>query len=296
MTAPSDTSAFGGHSPGPHHPPFPHFPRPSGGRPTIIAVVPATGPGAGGTTVAILGSGFTGATSVRFGANPATSFIVVSDHLITAVAPPGSGIVQVTVTTPRGTSNGFPYIYVGNPVPPPPVIAAIVPSSGPAAGGNTVTITGSGFTGATAVAFGLNPATSFTVVSDNLITAVVPAGVGVVPVTVITLSGFSNSVNYTYISVPVLTLVIPPSGSDAGGETVALVGSGFTGATAVAFGLNPATRPAAVSSRSPSPLPAVPATPSTTPTRRLPRRYSTRSCRPRVRRRAATPCSSSVPG
>ncbi|WFB05683.1 IPT/TIG domain-containing protein [Streptomyces sp. LX-29] len=240
MTAPSDTSPFGGHSPGPH-PPFPHFPHPSGGRPIIVAVVPATGPGAGGTTVAILGSGFNGATSVRFGANQATSFTVVSDHVITAVTPPGSGVVQVTVTTPRGTSNGFPYIYYAvNPVPP-PVIAAVVPSSGPAAGGNTVTITGSGFTGATAVVFGLNPATSFTVISDNLITAVVPAGVGVVPVTVIALSGVSNPVNYTYISVPVLTLVIPPSGSAAGGDTVALLGSGFTGATAVAFGLNPAT-------------------------------------------------------
>ena len=55
-----------------------------------------------------------------------------------------------------------------------PVVTSIAPSSGPAAGGNTVTITGSGFTGATAVDFGAIAASSFTVNSDTQITATTP--------------------------------------------------------------------------------------------------------------------------
>ncbi len=47
---------------------------------------------------------------------------------------------------------------------------------GPLAGGNTIDIVGIGFTGATHVNFGSTPATSFTVVNDTLITAMVPPG------------------------------------------------------------------------------------------------------------------------
>ena len=60
------------------------------------------------STVTITGSGFTGATSVRFGSAGAASFSVASDSSITATAPPGSGAVGVTVTTPGGTSKTSP--------------------------------------------------------------------------------------------------------------------------------------------------------------------------------------------
>ncbi|MEU8870612.1 Ig-like domain repeat protein, partial [Streptomyces javensis] len=70
----------------------------------------------GGNTVQIIGSGFTGATAVKFGSTNATSFTVLGGGtLITAVAPPGTGTVLVTVVTPSGTSNGAAYTYV--PVP-----------------------------------------------------------------------------------------------------------------------------------------------------------------------------------
>jgi len=55
-----------------------------------------------------------------------------------------------------------------------PFIANLNPNSGPAAGGTTVVIIGRNFTGATAVMFGANAATSFTVDSDTQITAVSP--------------------------------------------------------------------------------------------------------------------------
>ncbi|QKV93118.1 IPT/TIG domain-containing protein [Streptomyces sp. NA02950] len=211
--------------------------------PSLTSVVPNQGPGAGGNTVTLTGSGLSGATAVRFGSASATSFTVVSPTQIIAVAPPGSGSVQVTVVTPGGTSNGLPYSYVVA-----PSLTSVVPNQGPGAGGNTVTLTGSGLSGATAVRFGSASATSFTVVSPTQIIAVAPPGSGSVQVTVVTPGGTSNGVSYTYASAPVLTSIAPSQGSVNGGNTVTLTGSGFTGATAVTFGFQPAVSFTVVSS------------------------------------------------
>jgi hypothetical protein len=77
----------------------------------ISGIAPASGPNAGGTSVTVTGSSFTGATEVRFGATPATRFTVDSDSTITAVAPAGTGVVDVAVTAPAGTSNAVAYTY-----------------------------------------------------------------------------------------------------------------------------------------------------------------------------------------
>jgi hypothetical protein len=67
-----------------------------------------------------------------------------------------------------------------------PVVASVSPNTGPPAGGTVVTITGTGFTGETAVNFGSNPATNVTVNSAGTqITATDPAGTGTVDVTVV---------------------------------------------------------------------------------------------------------------
>ena len=52
----------------------------------------------------ITGTNVAAATAVNFGPNGATNVIVVSSTQITATSPPGSGTVDVTVTTPSGTS------------------------------------------------------------------------------------------------------------------------------------------------------------------------------------------------
>jgi len=72
--------------------------------PIVTDVQPRVGPPAGGAQVTITGLQLTGATGVSFGGTPATSFTVNSDTSITAVAPKGSGVVDVTVTGPKGTS------------------------------------------------------------------------------------------------------------------------------------------------------------------------------------------------
>lgn len=74
-------------------------------QPTIFLLAPSSGPTAGGTTVTVAGTDFTGATAVRFGGVPASSFTVESENKLTAVAPPASpGVVDVSVTTIAGTS------------------------------------------------------------------------------------------------------------------------------------------------------------------------------------------------
>ena len=84
-----------------------HLHRPGAG-PVITGVSPASGSAAGGDTVTITGTGFTGATDVAFGPASAAAMTVDSDTQITATTPPGSGTVDITVTTPAGTSATSP--------------------------------------------------------------------------------------------------------------------------------------------------------------------------------------------
>jgi len=212
--------------------------------PTVTGVSPTSGPGGGGTSVTIFGTGLTGATKVDFGTTAATGVTVVSPTSITATSPAGTGVVDVTVTTPGGTSatssaDQFTYLAA-------PTITGVGPTSGPAAGGTSVTILGTGFTGATAVDFGTTAATSFTVVNATDITAISPAGTGTPNVTVTTPNGTSatsSATQFAYFAAaaPTVTGLNPTSGPAAGGTSVMIFGTGFTGATAVKFGTNSAT-------------------------------------------------------
>ena len=166
--------------------------------PTVTSISPKGGPVEGGTLVTITGSGFTGATSVTFGAASLTP-TVVNDTTITVTAPARSaGTVDVRVVTPIGTSANTAaddYVYGGG-----PIITSISPSTGAQAGGNTVTITGTGFTGATSVTFGSSSLTP-TVSSDTSISVVAPAGSGTVDIRVVTPVGTSPNTaadDYTY--------------------------------------------------------------------------------------------------
>ena len=158
--------------------------------PTVAAISPQEGPKAGGTTVTITGAEFEEAFVVRFGSATATQ-VKVSENgtKITAVSPAGAGIVDVTVTTPVGTSptsaaDKFDYER--------PTIKKLSPKRGPELGGTSVTVTGTNFTGTTAVKFGSTEATSVKVNSATSITAVSPAHTrGKVDVTVSTSNGTS---------------------------------------------------------------------------------------------------------
>jgi hypothetical protein len=145
--------------------------------PVVTKVSPRFGPFAGGTTVTITGTGFTGAFEVRFGVvAKAVSFTVNSDTQITAVSPVGNTTVNVLVTTAIGGTSPKDrahdtFTWIGA-----PTVTKVFPKQGPAAGGTSVVITGTNYSGVTQVYFGSSPATSFTVSSGTKISATAPAG------------------------------------------------------------------------------------------------------------------------
>ncbi len=215
--------------------------------PTVTGIAPQSGTTAGGTIVTISGTGFTGTTKVAFGPVAVPKFTVISDTEITAVSPPQAASVQdIFVTTAAGTNQLVvtvdPFSYVA----PIPTVTGVVPPTGSPAGGTTVTITGTGFTGAGRVAFGTVPARSYTVVSDTEITAVTPPqATGPRAVSVTTTGGTNLPAGvvdqFTFAGpVPTVTGVAPSSGTPAGGTTVTITGTGFTTTTKVTFGAVPA--------------------------------------------------------
>lgn len=221
--------------------------------PTVSAVDPPGGDPAGGQEVIVIGTGFSGATAVTFTpagtAGPgvtATNVNVITDAVLTATVPAGTGTVGVTVSTPVGTSLVTPagqycYVAAGQ-----PVVAGIAPAYGIVTGSQPVTIYGTGFTSPVTVTFtppgGAAGTVEGTVVSATEVTATAPAGtvIGTADVTVTTSAGTSlasPASQYTYIGAgtPFVTGVSPGYGITGGGQPVAITGTGLSGASAVTF-------------------------------------------------------------
>jgi IPT/TIG domain/FG-GAP repeat len=76
-------------------------------RPLVASVSPNKGPAAGGTAVTITGTNFREVSAVRFGAASAAGFTIdaAKPNEIKAVSPPGTGVVDVTVTNAAGPSS-----------------------------------------------------------------------------------------------------------------------------------------------------------------------------------------------
>ena len=113
--------------------------------PAITTVNPSTGP-VWGTTIALTGTGFTGATSVTVNGVATTFTAPTTDTSITGVTIPAGvlGPVNITVTAPGGTSGPatFTYVAVGA------TSLAVVNGGGPIgdtyAVGDTLTLVGGG--------------------------------------------------------------------------------------------------------------------------------------------------------
>jgi hypothetical protein len=128
-----------------------------------------------------------------------------------------------------------------------PAITSFNPAAGSTAGGNAITITGTGFSGPT-VRFGPN-AGNVTASNATSITVTVPASgiAGPVPIVVQNSNGTTAVSNgpYTYqavaVGAPSTQPLLPANGPITGGTAITITGTQFTPASTVTVGGVPAT-------------------------------------------------------
>ena len=207
---------------------------------SIAPAVTLTAPRSG-TSISSHEPTFSGAAGVAAGDTPGVTLKLYAGHGVSGrpamslTRTPNAGAWSLTLSTPlpygtytaqatqadsagnlgRSTASTFTIA----PPAPVPAVTRISPSSGTAAGGSQVLITGTGLSGATQVRFGARPAARFIVNAATQITATAPAGSGTVAVAVSTPGGVSAqtaAARYTYVAAPVLGRTVealPVSGS-----------------------------------------------------------------------------------
>lgn len=187
--------------------------------------VPATVSGVNGATaissgttfnIALIGNG----TAMTWGQNKVGQ---LGDGSRRASAVP----VVKGLTGAVGISAGYDNALAFG-TPNPPAVKKLSPTTGPATGGTTVTITGTHLNGAE-VAFGSTPA-EITSDTSNSITVVSPsANAGAADVTVTTPGGTSPIAPKVlrFTLTPTITSVTPNKGSTTGGTSVTISGTGF---------------------------------------------------------------------
>jgi uncharacterized repeat protein (TIGR03803 family) len=184
-----------------------------------------------GSTVSILGQGFTGSTAITFGGVNATTFTVVSDNYMTAKVPTGAKTGTVTVVRPSGSLNSIQSFKVT------PTISSISPTGGPI--GTVVTVTGTGLTQTTKVTIGGVKATTFTVKSDSSVSVTIPTACKTGKITVTTNGGSATS-STSFNVTPTITSFTPTSGKI--GTSVVIIGTGLTQTSKLTFGGVTATK------------------------------------------------------
>ena len=203
--------------------------------PALTSFSPTSGPP--GTAVTLIGTTLGKAVSVKFNGVYVSNFTIVNATTITTQVPVGAATGPLTVRTPDGTATGPINFTVSQAV----VFTSFTPTSGPV--GTVVTLYGQGFSGATSIKFNGTAATTYTVASDQEIWVTVPAGARSGYISVTTPLGTATSSRMYEVTVasggPAISSFSPASGPV--GTSVTMLGSNFTGATAIAFNGTPAT-------------------------------------------------------
>ncbi|MCG8604915.1 tandem-95 repeat protein, partial [bacterium] len=217
----------------------------TGGTSANAPVVTTFSPAAGvvGTQVTISGNNFLGTTDVFFNNISASSFEVDNNTQIRAVVGPGSTTGKVGVISLEGTGlSATNFVMVG-----PPVITSFSPTAGSV--GSEVTLFGSNFSGTLGVRFNGIFASSFTVVSDTELRAVVPSSATSGSIGVENTAGASvSSGNFTVTLPPSVTSFIPTSGpigtvvTISGNNFSSLIGVSFNGVPASSFNVDSPTQ------------------------------------------------------
>ncbi|MBM3141050.1 MAG: hypothetical protein FJZ92_12805 [Chloroflexi bacterium] len=204
--------------------------------PKVTAVDPARGPLAGGTTVAITGTGFVAGATRRFGSTAATGVTFESATSLSAVASAGTGSVGVTLTNP---DNDTSTLSSASKYAAAPTVTSATPSKVTTAGGAKPTMAGTGFEAGATVTVGGVEATEVEVVSASQIKAVAPAGAAgtlAIVVTNLALQFGTLASAVTYVQAPRVDAISPDAGAPSATTLVTITGTGFGEGTTVRFG------------------------------------------------------------
>ncbi|MBK0403323.1 IPT/TIG domain-containing protein [Adhaeribacter sp. BT258] len=202
--------------------------------PEISSFWPPSGPA--GTVVTIYGNYFTNATEVSFNGANALAFNVVNSTQINATVPVGATDGLIRVTTPSGTATSATIFDV---TPSVTVSYAYGPSNSynAAAIGNTITVHGSGFSGATSVEFNGGTGTNLVVTSSSQLTVTVPVGAQTGPISVTTPFGTGTmTTDFNIIPAPTITSFTPSFATV--GSLITIYGTGYASGGTVTFGGN----------------------------------------------------------
>ena len=217
---------------------------------TLSAVSPSRVPVAGLIEVEVQGRGFDAETRVSFGSHTALSHELVDDTLLRVIAPPhAEGSVDVRVSNLDATRVlGDAVTYYT-----PTQIHDVKPGSGPLQGGQVVEVSGDGFEPGMEFRFGSQLAiVEYVKVQqgDDVAAVRTPAvgSGGLVHVSALTPSGQAALKTNAYFyaedsSVLDIVQIDPARGPASGGQSVRLIGTGFTHMppVTVSFGGNNAT-------------------------------------------------------
>lgn len=180
-------------------------------------------------------NGSTTGTAVALAASSASSLFFLTDNAGYNVAPSVATLPAAVASA--GANTAFRGIAFA-PVAPAPAIASFTPASGPV--GTTVTVTGTNFTGASAVALNGAAITGFTVVDATTITFVVPAGATSGSIAVTTAGGTATSTTpFTVVApnpVPAIASLAPATAvAGSAAFTLTVNGTGFYSGSVVSF-------------------------------------------------------------
>lgn len=213
--------------------------------PTVSSVTPSSGPATGGTTVVVAGTGFAAnATATLGGATCAVTGTTTPTSLTCVTSAHVAGVVNAVVRNPSDNlsgvrTNAFTYQPAG---PVAPSVSDVTPGTGSLGGGDTVTVTGSGFASDATVEFGGIACSVSGTPSTGSATCVTGASTlaGLVDVVVTNptdgLSGtLADGFRYTNPA-PTVATVAPTSGPLAGGTSISITGSGFEANSTVRVG------------------------------------------------------------
>lgn len=191
--------------------------------------------GAPGDSVSLTGSNFLDANDPNYRLGVFFDGIragldTVTEGSVSVVVPPGAMTGPITVTNNAGATVTSGHFYLA------PWVTAFTPR---ARVGETLTLSGRSFRAVSSVSFGSVVTTNLTVVSNTVMTVVVPPGAPLVaPLTLESPGGRFISVS-NFVLMPRITGFSPSTG--AAGTLVTVSGSGLSSVTQVTFGGIPAT-------------------------------------------------------